>query len=158
MSVSVTLTQLGTILAAATPKPKRIFTSPPETINIADMPAIVVGLALDQPNEIGAEGAGFLSHLYYVGIWIFLGGLNTPFKELHDRASTWPTGMAAALMTHLTLNGNVQHIGLLEDNNQLFEYTIGMILWGGGTGKPGEYFGISAKLPIMELIPQVMAA
>lgn len=162
MSVSATIAQLATLLATVDPtpqpQPRRVYSDPAEAVNLADFPAIVMGLSTSAPQAFTEEAMGLMRHDYTLALWIFLGIRQTPLAELHSRALPWSVAITTVLSANLTLGYRINQLGPGTFNQPLISFRLGPIPWGMSGSAPLTYWGLTGQLPIVEKYNMTMDA
>ncbi|MBK9711561.1 MAG: hypothetical protein IPO81_09595 [Kouleothrix sp.] len=143
-----TITKIAARLRTIDPSPQpplqTVYEDPKGAIALNDFPCIVIALSPSARHSWGLHGMDIGRHRYTLAIWVLIGQLNlAQLPELHSRILPWPSALAKALLSDITLGGAVDQIG--KDGDVFFDYTVGPLKWGGG-----DYFGIAAELEVQE--------
>lgn len=137
---------LRTVDPAPEPPPMTVYKDPKAALSLGEFPCIVLSLSPQATHQIAFHGEGIGKHTYTLGIWVLLGTWAlSSLPELHSRVLPWPSAIATALMTDITLGGTVDQIGDTSGGDGFFTYTIGQIKWA-----TGDYFGLSIELGVQE--------
>lgn len=142
--------KLQTVDPSPQPAPARVYADPDEAIALADFPAVVLTLAMQQENTIEASTREGALEYYKVCIYVLVGARITGLPELHQRCLPWARAIAKVLMNDLTLAGLVEVLGNREDFG-LFTYTVGPIKWA-----TDDYFGLKIILPVLDRFQAVI--
>lgn len=155
MSEQAVFSYLGTLLGSASVAScspntgrntiARTFTNPPEVLQAADFPAIVLSKDFDFTNSFVIDSVGGGQHRYQVLCDLLLGISATPLPELHARALPWGSAIGKLLNGDRTLGGNAL-ADFTPGGDVIASYTINQIGYGGQQ----DYFGLTFKLPITE--------
>jgi hypothetical protein len=123
-----------------------VLKRPTDRINAEDFPLLVIGYDWNKDHHFELHQGGGGHHLYWLAIYVFVGGKVAELDELHRRIEPWPLLLINPVLAWIQGNG----IGVavpVGEGTQFMPYRVGYFPWGG----PNDYyFGLKTELLINE--------
>lgn len=128
----------------------RVITNYIDAPPAPDLPFAVLRFAEGREGYLSTHAMDRLGRMDYdVEAFIFLGGLETPIDELHNRAKYWPATLLSVLCTDTQLAGSSPALGADHIGGDKFRLPMTIGPWEWGADK-SLWFGIRLIIPVTQ--------